>query len=416
MKRILFVALMLFITLFAAATSAKEEYPQALQGVKPNRLADPPSREAVLQAIGRGANFLMERQNRNGSWGAAGRTKGLNITAPGTSHDAFRAGTTALCLSALLEIEAASKRNEHPIDQTITGLASVDLEEIGIDRDRLELCIEKAEWWTRDHLPKLRRSAPEALYNIWGHAYGLHSLVRMYRRFPDDKERQAWIVEIARGQVEMLRRFETLNGGWYYYDDGTSPPSQTTASFVSATGLIALKEAYEIGVDIPQKMIDKTVKSIQRQRLPDFSYLYGEYLRVAPRSGINRPAGSLGRSQACNLALRIWGDKAVTDDIMVNWLNRLYARNGWLDIGRKRPIPHESFFAIAGYFFYYGHFYASLCIEVIPEAERPDFKNFLADVLLGLQEKDGSWWDYPLYDYHQQYGTGFAILSLLRTF
>ena len=33
---------------------------------------------------------------------------------------------------------------------------------------------------------------------------------------------------------------------------------------------------------------------------------------------------------------------------------------------------------------------------------------------MGLQEKDGSWWDFPLYDYHQQYGTAMAIMSLHR--
>jgi len=29
-----------------------------------------------------------------------------------------------------------------------------------------------------------------------------------------------------------------------------------------------------------------------------------------------------------------------------------------------------------------------------------------------VQEKDGSWWDFPLYNYHQQYGTAFALMSL----
>ena len=38
----------------------------------------------------------------------------------------------------------------------------------------------------------------------------------------------------------------------------------------------------------------------------------------------------------------------------------------------------------------------------------------LARILLHLQEKDGSWWDYPLYDYHQQYGTAFALMTLVR--
>jgi len=25
---------------------------------------------------------------------------------------------------------------------------------------------------------------------------------------------------------------------------------------------------------------------------------------------------------------------------------------------------------------------------------------------------DGSWWDYPLYDYHQAYGTGYSLMAL----
>ena len=79
---------------------------------------------------------------------------------------------------------------------------------------------------------------------------------------------------------------------------------------------------------------------------------------MVPMHLINRPGGSLGRSQACNLALRLYGDKRITDDVLKTWLNRLFARNGWLSIGRKRPIPHESYFFVAGYFYYYGHWYA----------------------------------------------------------
>ena len=43
-----------------------------------------------------------------------------------------------------------------------------------------------------------------------------------------------------------------------------------------------------------------------------------------------------------------------------------------------------------------------------------DLADQVAGVLLPLQEKDGSWWDYPFYDYHQQYGTAFALLTLVR--
>jgi hypothetical protein len=48
----------------------------------------------------------------------------------------------------------------------------------------------------------------------------------------------------------------------------------------------------------------------------------------------------------------------------------------------------------------------------LPAADRPQYQQHLARTLLNVQEKDGSWWDYPLYDYHQPYGTAFALLSL----
>ncbi|MDA0725119.1 MAG: hypothetical protein O3B25_12745, partial [Verrucomicrobia bacterium] len=79
-----------------------------------------------------------------------------------------------------------------------------------------------------------------------------------------------------------------------------------------------------------------------------------------------------------------------------------------------RPVPHESWFQVAGYFFYYGHYYAAFCIKTLPEADQPLYQNHLAAILLPLQEKDGSWWDYPFYDYHQQYGTAMALMSLKR--
>ena len=217
-------------------------------------------------------------------------------------------------------------------------------------------------------------------------------------------------------QVEMMGKYESIDGGWGYYDfrAQTKQPSGSSISFVNATGLVALKEAERSGVKVPNKMINRAIEAIKRQRLPDHSYLYGEYLKYRPRRGINRPAGSLGRSHACNYALEIWGDESVTPEIHKLCLDRLIKRNGWLDMGRKRPIPHESWFAVAGYFFYYGHLYASFCVESLPEEEQAKFQKQLSKILLPLQEKDGSWWDYPLYNYHQQYGTAMALMSLKR--
>ena len=344
----------------------------------------------IENSLERGCDFLLETQNDDGSWGSARKTKGLNIFAPVPgSHHAFRLAVTALSMSALLEIKSGD--------------------------GNYSTCIDKGENYLLEKLPQLRRASPMALYNVWSHCYGIQALHRMHEKSSSKKQRKK-IQDVMAQQIKMLQTYESIDGGWGYYDFNaqTKQPSGSSISFVNATGLVALKDANKSGVQVPTKLVNRALSAIKRQRLPDHSYLYGEYLKYRPRSGINRPAGSLGRSHACNYALQIWGDETVTDEIHKICLDRLIKRNGWLDVARKRPRPHESWFAVAGYFFYYGHLYASFCLENLPLEDKKKYQKELANILAPLQEKDGSWWDFPFYDYHQQYGTAMALLSLKR--
>jgi len=341
-------------------------------------------------AVFRGLDFLIRTQHKNGSWGAPTKTKELNITADIGSHLAFRVGTTSLVLMAMCENEKT--------------------------RHELTPVIKKGEEWLLEALPKLRRGTPVELYNVWGHAYAIQALVLLKKRSEATTERKATYDRLIKEQMELLKRYASVDGGWGYYDfraQAATPTSDST-SFVNATVLIAFHEAKESGVEPPKKVLDKAIAATVRQRKPDFTYLYGEYLKYRPVMGINRMGGSLGRTNACNLALKEWGDPKITDDVMKMCLHRLFARHLWLDIGRKRPVPHESWMQVAGYFFYYAHYYAGLCIEKLPPADRPLFQDHLARVLLDRQELDGSWFDFVLYDYHQQYGTAYAILALNR--
>jgi len=351
----------------------------------------PPAEAEKDAAIARGVAFLLKAQNKDGSWGSPRRTKGLNIYAPVPgAHHAFRAATTALCIAALHEAGGRS--------------------------DAARQALERAESWLLEHLPRLRRATPRAIYNVWGHAYAIQALVRMLEPRPPEDPQRREIVSLIEDQIGFLDRYESVDGGWGYYDfrAHTRKPSSRSTSFVNATVLVAFHEARGVGVEPPQKLVRRATAAIRRQRKPDFSYLYSEAARWRPMHPINRHGGSLGRSQVCNLALRLWADEKITDEVLKAWLSRLFARNLWLEMGRKRPIPHESWFAVAGYFFYYGHYYAALCIDQLQPADRPQYQDHLAHILLRLQEKDGSWWDYPLYDYHQPYGTAFALMSLKR--
>ncbi|HWB13213.1 MAG TPA: prenyltransferase/squalene oxidase repeat-containing protein [Pirellulales bacterium] len=374
----------------ASPASESEAHKPLYAGPRPKDV-EPPTDEAITAAISRGVDFLLADQNRDGSWGSATRTKGLNIYAPVPgAHLGFRSGVTALCVAALIEV--------------------------GDRRPEVEQAIDRGEEWLFENLPNVRRATPDAMYNVWSHGYGISALVRMLGRHADDPDRRRKIAELIESQFDSLGRYESVDGGWGYYDfrTGTQKPGSSSISFVDATVLIAFDEARAAGFPPPEKLTERAIAAIKRQRKPDFSYVYGEYLKYLPLHPVNRPGGSLGRSQVCNLALRKWGDETITNEVVEAWLDRLIARNLWLDIGRKRPIPHESWFAVAGYFFYYGHYYAARCIEELPTDRQPRLQAHLATILLRLEEKDGSWWDYPLYNYHQQYGTALALMSLVR--
>ncbi len=411
--KIAFACILLSVTLpcrakEGATTEAPAPvYPLSLEGPKPAAIT-PPTATAIHESIWRGVEFLLQTQREEGAWGSieTKRYGGIYVPLVG-SHHAFRTAVTSLSTMAL--VEAAEQFT-------------------GTQRDQIELAIDRGQQWLLQKSGTLRRGAPNGrhqlvaedkyltLYSVWGHAYAIQAIVPLHRRAHADPTIQGQLKELLKYHVDRLHRNAFIDGGWGYYDmrARTRRPSGSSSSFTTATVLIAMKEAKELGVEFPEDLLEKAIASILRQRYPDFAYAYGEYLKMSPRYGINRPAGSLGRSQACNLALRLYGDKHVSDDVLRTWLDRLYARNGWLSIGRKYPIPHESHFGVAGYFFYYGHFYAAMCIEELPLAERPHFQEHLAHILLPLQEKDGSWWDYPLYNYHQQYGTAMAISSLVR--
>jgi len=377
------------VTVEVGLAEAASMEPAAAAAQRKSRPVDVPAEE-LDAAIARGRTFLVTAQNSDGSFGSAGRTKDLNITAGVGSHLGFRAATTALAVQALIEEDDGSPA--------------------------VAAAIDRGEHWLFERLPDVRRDDPALIYNVWAHAYGIQALVAMHGRKPDDAARRQQIVDLIHGQFARLVKYESAQGGWGYYDFnvGSQRPASSSTSFVNAVVLIAFDDAKRIGIEPPEKVTRRAIQATEEQMLPDFSYLYGSYLRWQPRRAVNRPGGSLGRSQACNLALRLWGDERITDAVLEEWLDRLIVRNGWLELGRKRPIPHESFFQVAGYFYFYGHYYAARVLDALPPEVADGYRGNLARIILDVQDADGSWWDYPLYDYHQPYGTAYALMTLHR--
>ena len=74
------------------------------------------------------------------------------------------------------------------------------------------------------------------------------------------------------------------------------------------------------------------------------------------------------------------GVERITPEVLREGLENFFRYHQFLDHARTRPIPHEGFNANAGYFYFFGHFYAAKVISpaargraryVVPPAQPP---------------------------------------------
>lgn len=382
-RRLLSLLLVLFLIPFSYA-HARLEIP---------RLPDsaPISIAQLDASLKKGVEFLLENQNQDGSWGRYTQTLSDPVLCPVPSGPlAFRIGTTSIDIMALLMVA--------PNDP------------------RIQKATSKATEWLIRELPRLCRPNTLVLYNVWGHSYALQALSSMAYHHRDKPQLVARYKAVAEKQLERLNIYSNLKGGWGYYefDNITVRPSCFSMSFTTAAILASMKEAEIVfGLKPNETVRGKAINLLERLRTPEGTYLYGDHLR---RQGeampVNRHMGSLGRTIAANYALSCYDVPYADASNIENGLDWMWARNGWLLIAKKWPIPHESYANNAGYFAFFGYYYAGLSLNKLPREKQARHATLLAKILLPQQEPKGYWWDFPMMDYHRQYGTGFALMAL----
>jgi hypothetical protein len=341
---------------------------------------------AYEDAIRKGVQYLVSTQQPDGSWGSGLETRGFEVynSVPGTQQG-LTVATTALCVMALRE--AGEKT-----------------------------CHDKGLRYLVEH-GEARRDHGALLYNIWAHQYALQALA-LELQLPAEQQAVSAILmrKAAEYQLDRLGRYEVYLGGWNYYDfdSHTQQPSMQATSFGTASGLVALYEAKRAGLDVPEQMIGRAFRRLEEMRLPNGAYLYSGDLRYAPRHPANMVRGSVGRTQACNDALWLLGSKKVGEAEIRDGLEMFFREHDYIDMGRKRQYPHESWYMTAPYYYYFGHYYTARLIERLGPDAKAKYGAKLAETVVPHQEPDGSWWDYAMWDYHKPYGTAFSIMTLLR--
>jgi hypothetical protein len=346
------------------------------------------------RAISAAVAWLVEHQAPDGSFGSHHSPRPIEVLAsvPG-SQQAFRVATTALCALALEDAAPSVGEARAGIDAAVARAVDFLLPDAAVQR----------------------QSGIEH-YNVWSFGYALHYLGEHLLRHPDDP-RAGEIRAVCARLIEKLGVYQTLDGGWGYLSLGPVPtmqPSDTSMSFTTATILVGVDRARRAGVAVPAALIERAVAEVRRSRLPDDAFLYGDYLRYRPRHGVNERSGSACRAPLCLYTLELFGEDVAQVQVERALFDLLVRYAEYQKAGLRRPIPHESWFAISGYFYLYGHAYAAYALERLPPDAQRKLAPALIEAVMHCRDPDGSFWDYPLYSYHKPYGTAFALIALVR--
>ena len=344
----------------------------------------------VKVAVDGAVSWLVENQNKDGSWGTHESPRPVEVLAsiPG-SQEAFRVATTALCAMALRDCEQKTP----PVQAAVESALDFLLQDFDV-----------------------KRQSGMEHYNVWSFGYALQCFGEEIARNPE-AERVPKLRAASAKIVERLGQYQTLDGGWGYLSLDEVPtyqPSFTSMSFTTATMLVGMQRARDVQVTLPPKMVERAVDHIRRSRLSDNAFLYGEYLKFRPRMDINETIGSACRTPVCLLVLEMFGEKISKETYAKSLENLLVIGKDYQKSGVRRPIPHESWYHISGYFYLYGHAYAAYVLEKLDKPEQEKYWPLLVDAVEYCREPDGSFWDYPLYSYHKPYGTAFALIALSR--
>lgn len=352
------------------------------------KFTPPAARVSVEEAVRAGVDFLVKNQNRNGSFGhdTIGRDYELWCDVPG-GHMAFQAATTALCWMGMRDAPYQPEESKQAQERCLGWLAKN---------------------------AAVKRAYGEQFYNIWAYGYGIRALAEALKGGAPGADRETIVATMGR-ILKGLDTLQTPDGGWSYLDFEAPLQKPTSSnSFTTATVLLGLYEARQAGVEVPQKMIDKAVKYLWRNRTPDGNYWYSIGWQYHPAGQINRPQGSSMRNQSCNLVLHLFDPERMGRAEMLTGLAQLRDNHRFAIAALRRPVPHSSWYHVSGYFYLYGYQYAALVLDQLTDADRQEFWPFVAEAILKTRQPDGSFWDYPTYDYHKYYGTGYALIALSR--
>ena len=369
---------------------------QLVQGPLPVSEAEDDWRVSARAGLDKALVYLLAQQEEDGAfghWRFSSSPDDKNWMVP-EQHYAFQVACTGITCVTLMDLgDMLSEEGEKALERALDNIC------IQGRRKRIDN-------WDTD--------------NLWGYVYVLEAVARALAE-PEPRfgeERRQRLRKLGEDLIVILGNYQSPDGGWAYYDNRpyTRRPTWGT-SFVTASLLLIFEQCEEVGLAVPDLMQQRGLRALRRTRLPNGAYDYNIAPIQSTRNllSINQIKGSLCRIQVGNLALRRLGEPGeVTDQNIVTGLEQLIRHHKFISLSRGRIYPHEAYYANSGYFFFYGHYYASDVIRQLPWNLREQWWPVICQKILETQEADGSMWDYAFFTYHRIYGTAWSISVLAK--
>jgi hypothetical protein len=296
----------------------------------------------------------------------------------GTIPAGYRVGGSAIVCSALLEAP---------------GFEASEARRAAVARS-LEFMLDELEQ------NELLAPGPKQGYDVrgWAHAYALHFFLRALERDVVSSEQQERVSAMVPRLLACLAANEIPEGGGWNYAGGAA------SSFMTASTLLALFAARDGGFEVAPGMVERGLAALERARAAETGAFGYSGARQEPMASSAARAAiaelcllRAGRSDVARLRGAIAG-------FFDNW-DHLRERKG-------QQGTHAPPYGIAPYYFYYGHTYAALAIEHLPEAERAEWRAKLRATLWRTREAHGGWND-RIFPRSESYSTAMAVLALI---
>lgn len=228
---------------------------------------------------------------------------------------------------------------------------------------------------------------------LWAYAFRLQFLTR---RFQQQQE----TIETINRCVKNLEQVQSKRGTWYH---------EYNNSFVTATALIALHQAQQVGGELDEAKLQAGLTALLNDRFANGAYPYASARAGAKKdeAEANIPAAA-GRMPLCEMALRLWEK---SDDTKLEFaVGSSLQHHDKLQVSYKYD-NHTDTLAYGGFFFWYDMATRAQAIGLLPPGDFKDnaIKQHSA-LVMKLPELDGVFVD--SHELGRCYGTAMALMTL----